>query len=187
MKLIVGLGNPGKEYAKTRHNAGFICLNKFLDKYHINPKLNKSFNALVGEERIGNEKTIFLMPQTYMNLSGEAVIKVFDYYKIQLEDVLIIYDDMDIEFGHLRLREAGSAGGHNGMKNIILHFANQNIKRVRIGISNHDNMDAKDYVLSQFSKEELETLNELSDKVSDIIELFIKGESFNKIMANYNG
>lgn len=186
MKLIVGLGNPGKDYQNTRHNAGFICLNNFLDKYNINLKMDKSFNGLMANEFVFDKKVIFLEPQTYMNLSGEAVAKVIDYYKVDLADVLVIYDDMDIPFNSLRLRESGSAGGHNGMKNIILHLATYNIKRVRVGISNHDDMDAKDYVLGHFSKEDLKVLDDIKNRVTEIIELFIKEESFDKIMAKYN-
>ena len=187
MKLIVGLGNPGKEYEKTRHNAGFLCLEKYFLKNDIKPKLNKSFNALVAEVNDLGKKNIFLMPQTYMNLSGEAVEKARSYYGIDVSDILVIYDDMDIEFGSLRIRESGSAGGHNGIKNIIMHEATLDIKRVRVGISSHLDKDAKDYVLGKFNKEELETMDKITNEVCEIIDEFIDGKSFQMIMQSHNG
>ena len=187
MKLIVGLGNPGKEYEKTRHNAGFLCLEKYFLKNDIKPKLNKSFNALVAEVNDLGKKNIFLMPQTYMNLSGEAVEKTRSYYGIDVSDILVIYDDMDIEFGLLRIRESGSAGGHNGIKNIIMHEATLDIKRVRVGISSHLDKDAKDYVLGKFNKEELETMDKITNEVCEIIDEFIDGKSFQMIMQSHNG
>ena len=187
MKLIVGLGNPGKEYEMTRHNVGFLCLSAHLESLGLATKLDKKFNGIIAEENRSGEKIYYLMPQTYMNLSGNAVYAVANYYHIPIEDILIIYDDMDIPFGSLRLREQGTAGGHNGMKNILMNLASLNIKRVRIGISSPQFGDAKDYVLSKFTKEELEKLNVIKVKVSNIIEDFVQGKKFQIIMANNNG
>ena len=183
MKLIVGLGNIGSTYAKTRHNVGFLCLDKYLSKNYISTKIDNKLKSEIG---IVTGKAIFIKPQTYMNLSGEAVRAVFDYYKIKQEDILVIYDDMDLPFAKMRVREKGSAGGHNGIKNIILHLASQDIKRVRIGISGHEDMDAKDYVLGKFNKEQLEIMDKVSDKVSNLIDDFINEVPFQMIMERYN-
>lgn len=187
MKLIAGLGNPGKKYEMTRHNVGFLCLEYFQKKHNLNFKLNKDMNAEVAEANINGEKCIFLKPQTFMNLSGEAVDKVTRYYKIANEDLVVIHDDMDLPLGTLRLREKGSAGGHNGIKNIILHLATEEFKRIRVGISGHEDIDAVDYVLGRFSKEEQEVLNKAFVKVTEAVEDFIKGDPFIIIMGRYNG
>ena len=187
MKLIVGLGNPGKQYELTRHNVGFICLDALAEKYNLVFKMDSSFNAMVAIANIGGEKCVFVKPQTYMNLSGEAVGKILKYYKINITDMLVIYDDMDISIGALRLREKGSAGGHNGIKNIIAHVGTQEFKRIRVGISSKANIDAKDYVLGRFSKEEQITLSLLKDKVVDATLEFISGKPFVITMGNYNG
>lgn len=186
MKLIVGLGNPGKQYELTRHNVGFICLESAKDKYNLNFKLDSSFNAMVATALIGGEKCVFVKPQTYMNLSGEAVGKILKYYKINVEDMLVIYDDMDLPLGALRLREKGSAGGHNGIKNIISHVGTQEFKRIRVGISSHNNIDAKDYVLGRFSKDEQVVLESLKVEVVKAVDEFISGKPFVIIMGNYN-
>jgi PTH1 family peptidyl-tRNA hydrolase len=142
---------------------------------------------MVATCNIGGEKCIFLKPQTYMNLSGEAVGKVMKYYKIDLKDFLVIYDDMDLPIGSLRLREKGSAGGHNGIKNIIAHLSTQEFKRIRVGISGRANIEAKDYVLGHFSKDDLITLELVKDNVCNAVEEFISNKPFVVIMGNYNG
>lgn len=187
MKMIVGLGNPGKQYELTRHNVGFLCLDSAKEKYNLIFKIDSSFNAMVATAIIGGEKCIFVKPQTYMNLSGEAVGKILKYYKINIEDMLVIYDDMDLPLGSLRLREKGSAGGHNGIKSIIAHVGTQEFKRIRVGISSHANIDAKDYVLGRFSKEEQATLELLKVQVVNAIDEFVSGKPFTIIMGNYNG
>jgi len=187
MKLIVGLGNPGKQYEKTRHNVGFLCLDKLSDKYNLSFKFESSFNAMVSVCNVGGEKCIFVKPQTYMNLSGEAVGKILKYYKVDINDFLVIYDDMDLPLGSLRLREKGSAGGHNGIKNIIAHLSTQEFKRIRVGISGHANLDAKDYVLGNFSKSDLATLELVFDNVVNAVTEFIDNKPFVVIMGNYNG
>ena len=186
MKLIVGLGNPGKQYEMTRHNVGFICLDALKEKYNLVFKLDSSFNAMVALANIGGEKCVFVKPQTYMNLSGEAVGKILKYYKINLTDMLVIYDDMDISIGALRLREKGSAGGHNGIKNIIAHVGTQEFKRIRVGISSKANIDAKDYVLGRFGKEEQVILESIKVEVVNAVSEFISGKPFVITMGNYN-
>ena len=185
MRLIVGLGNPGKEYESTRHNVGFLCVNRYLEAHNLEAKLDKKFKGLVAT-LTKDDKVFFLLPQTYMNLSGEAVYVIQNYYKIKLEDILVIYDDMDLPLGQIRLREKGSAGGHNGMKNIIMHLASLEVKRLRLGISSNGQIEKKDYVLSHFSSEEMKELDKSFEEVSDIIDEFISGKSFQKIMADHN-
>ncbi len=187
MKLIVGLGNPGKQYELTRHNVGFLCLDSLKEKYDLTFKLDSTFNAMVATKIIGGEKCVFVKPQTYMNLSGEAVGKILKYFKIDVLDLLVIYDDMDIPLGALRLREKGSAGGHNGINSIIPHVGTQEFKRIRVGISSNMSIDAKDYVLGRFSKEEQITLSLIKDKVVSAIDEFVSGKPFTIIMGNYNG
>ena len=186
MKIIVGLGNPGDNYKTTRHNVGFLCLDHYLKKNNITLNMDKKFNALIAISGVGDNRVIYLEPQTYMNLSGEALYKVTSFYKVEPKDILVIYDDMDLPFSSIRIRESGSAGGHNGIKNIILNMATLDIKRVRIGISGHQDIDAKDYVLGHFNKEEIERLDKTKETVSNIIDDFIKGESFQVIMQRYN-
>ena len=130
MKLIIGLGNPGKEYENTRHNTGFMVLDRLSEKLNIEMTQNK-FKGLYGKSKYKGEDVILLKPQTYMNLSGESVRQVMDFFKINQEDILVIYDDLDMPVGKLRLRQSGSAGGHNGIKNIILHTGSQNFNRIR--------------------------------------------------------
>ena len=184
MKLIVGLGNPGKEYEKTRHNMGFM----FLDHYAKEKGLEinkKKFNGLYIDFVNNGEKTILLKPQTYMNLSGESVRAFVDFFKIPVEDILVISDDLDIKIGKYKLRPTGSSGGHNGLKNIELHLGTQNYKRLKIGISHDKDIDTKDYVLGSISKENQEIINDLKKNVNNIIDDFYKLD-FEKLMAKYN-
>jgi len=154
MYLIAGLGNPGKEYEKTRHNAGFGAIDALAEKLGISVE-EKKYKGLFGKGRIGAEPVILLKPQTYMNLSGESVREAADFYKIDPEHMIVIYDDIDLEVGRLRLRAKGSAGGHNGIKNIIAHMGTQEFPRVRIGVgAKPDRMDLADYVLGRFSQVE---------------------------------
>ena len=154
MYLRAGLGNPGKEYEKTRHNAGFGAIDALAEKLGISVE-EKKYKGLFGKGRIGAEPVILLKPQTYMNLSGESVRAAADFYKIGPEHMIVIYDDIDLEVGRLRLRAKGSAGGHNGIKNIIAHMGTQEFPRVRIGVgAKPDRMDLADYVLGRFSQVE---------------------------------
>lgn len=184
MKLIVGLGNPGKEYYKTRHNIGFDVIDSYLDENNL--KLEKEkFNGLYTQTIINGEKVIFLEPQKYMNLSGEVVRKYVDFFKINIEDILIIHDDLDQELGKIKLKQNSSSGGHNGIKNIELHLGTKNYKRLKIGISNNKNVDTKDYVLGKINKEDREIIDK-SIKISlNIINDFIKMD-FSELMNKYN-
>ena len=184
MKLIVGLGNPGKEYEKTRHNIGFMTIDKFASKLGV--EINKDkFNGLYCDTLIGGEKVILLKPQSYINLSGEVIRKYIDFFKINIEDVLIIHDDLDLPVGIYRVKQQGSSGGHNGLKNIELHLGTQEYKRIKIGISNNKLMDTKDYVLGKLSKEETEEIEKVKDIVLDILDDYFKLD-FNSLMNKYN-
>lgn len=154
MYLIAGLGNPTKEYDKTRHNVGFSVIDVLADKYRIDVS-EKKHKGLCGRGAIEGQKVILVKPQTFMNLSGECIREVADYYKIEMEDVIIIYDDISLEPGQLRIRLKGSAGGHNGIKNIIAHLGTQEFPRIKVGVgAKPPRMDLADYVLSRFAKEE---------------------------------
>ncbi len=178
MKLIVGLGNPGVEFKYTRHNIGFLVIDRYLD----NVKFKKKFN---GEYYIdGSKNVIFLKPMNYMNLSGEVVKKFVDYFNINISDILIIYDDIAFELGIIKIKPDGSAGGHNGIKNIIALLGNNKIKRIRIGIGN-SNKDVKDYVLGKFSNDELIKVEKVIKNVSEIIDNYLLMD-FEKLMSKYN-
>lgn len=172
MKLICGLGNPGKEYENTRHNVGFMIV----DNYLKTEKMSKKFNGLYCEMRIGSEKVIFLKPQSYMNLSGDVVKPFVDYYDIDLSDVLIIRDDLDLELGKTRIKFDSSSGGDNGIKSIINRLGSQQFYQYKIGISNDKQRDTKDYVLGKFSKEERMILDEIINDSQNLIDGFIRGE-----------
>lgn len=184
MKLIVGLGNPGKEYNKTRHNIGFMCIDKIAEYFKIEFTSNK-FNGEYTQFNYNGEKIILLKPGKYMNLSGEVVRDFVNFFKINIRDILIICDDLDIKVGSYRLRYKGSSGGHNGLKNIELHLATKEYKRIKIGISNDKTMDTKNYVLGKFSKEEMKLINPIIDKIPNIIEDYLK-LSFDNLMNKYN-
>lgn len=176
MYLIVGLGNPGEQYANTRHNMGFCTINKLGEKYNIS--LDKSkFNAIYGKGELEGEKVILVKPQTYMNLSGEAIKKFVDYYKIENDKIIIIYDDMDVEMGNIRIRKQGSSGNHNGMKSVINMLETEKIPRIRIGISKPEKtVDSIDYVIGKVSKEEIKKLEPGIQKAEEaIIEIMKSG------------
>ena len=181
MKLIVGLGNPGKEYENTRHNIGFMVI----DNYLKNEKFKTKFNGMYLKKVINNEEVIFLKPLSYMNLSGEVVKKYVDYFKINLSDLLIISDDLDMPCFKIKLKYKGSSGGHNGLKNIIQNINTEEFKRLKIGISNNLNIDTKSYVLSKFNQEELEKLHKKFEITNNIINDFINLD-FEKLMSKYN-
>lgn len=184
MKLIVGLGNPGKEYENTRHNIGFLFIDRFASSLEI--KINKEkFNGLYNELLINDEKVILLKPLSYMNLSGEVVIKFKNFYKINTEDILIISDDLDLEISKIKLKIKGSSGGHNGLKNIEYHLQTSNYKRLKIGISNNKDISTKDYVLGNFTKEEKVKLDEITPIIINILNDYIIMD-FEKLMSKYN-
>ncbi len=181
MKLIVGLGNPGKEYERNRHNIGFMILDSFLGDVNWSSK----FNGLYYKTTINGETILFLKPQSYMNLSGEVVFKYVDYFDINLEDILVIQDDLDLEVGHIRLKIDSSAGGHNGIKDIIKHLHSESFARLKIGISKNSLMDTKDYVLGNFSKGELETIFKNQEAIETIIREF-SAQNLRNLMNRYN-
>lgn len=188
MKLIVGLGNPGKEYEKTRHNAGFIAIDKIIDQLNLHDSHKKDFKSEYWTYHYQNEKIIFLKPQTYMNLSGEAVQRIMNFFKIQIEDIIIIYDDKDIEFGKIKLRLTGSSAGHNGVKDIIFKLKTEKFNRIKfgIGVSTNLRIDIKDWVLSNFTRTELTNIDTITNKISDCINRYIEGENFERIAGLYN-
>ncbi len=161
MKIIAGLGNPGREYAGTRHNIGFSVIEQLADQYNIS-MTEKKHKAVYGRGRIEGEKVILLEPQTYMNLSGESILDAVQYYKLDPEqDLLVIYDDIDLEAGRLRIRAKGSAGGHNGVKNIIANLGTQIFPRIRVGVgAKPKGWDLVDHVLGRFSREEVPLIEE---------------------------
>ena len=187
MYLIVGLGNPGREYVDTRHNMGFAAVDAICAKYDI--KLNKEkFRAVYGEGRIGGEKVLVAKPQTYMNLSGESVREIRDWFKLEAEDIIVIYDDISLPVGKLRIREKGSAGGHNGIKNIIYQLQTEVFPRIKIGVGApvHPEYDMKDFVLGRFSEEEKKVLIQTVIRVTDAVEEMIRHDA-KSAMNLYNG
>ena len=184
MKLVVGLGNKGKEYENTRHNMGFMLVDRYLQYKNITDKFKEKFNAMYIETTINNEKVIFIKPMTYMNNSGIAVRSFVDFYKLNSEDILVISDDLDLDLGKFRLRRNGSSGGHNGLKSIISHLGTDNFKRLRIGISN-DKDDVINYVLSKFSKKELNEIDTMFDTLVDVLDDYFVMD-FTSLMSKYN-
>lgn len=185
MKLIVGLGNPGKTYQHTRHNVGFEVLDLLAKHYSTTFKLDKAFKGEIAFAQVGSDKIILLKPSTFMNLSGESLILVKNFYKIELEDLLVIYDDVALELGRLRLRFEGSAGGHNGMKDIIKHLGTSSIKRVRVGIAGSDK-SLTTHVLGKFSKSESIEVKIAFEYSKDAAIDFIENMAFANIMTKYN-
>lgn len=162
MKIVIGLGNPGVEYERTRHNFGFMFLEYLEKKYNF--KIDKyKFSSLIGEYTINGERVVFVKPMTYMNLSGTAAMQIKNWYKVEDKDIIVLFDDIDIKFGDIRFRSSGSGGSHNGMKNIVQMLFSENIARIRLGIGDikHPNQDLADFVLHRFSKEEEEKLEEI--------------------------
>ena len=169
MFLIAGLGNPGKEYENTRHNAGFMVLDALADKLGADIS-EKKHKALCGKAVIGGQKVILLKPQTYMNSSGESIRAAADYYKVDPEDILVVYDDISLAPGQLRIRAKGSAGGHNGIKSIIAHLGTQEFPRVRVGVGEKPpRMDLADYVLGHFSQGERKIMEDAVKEAADAV------------------
>lgn len=185
MKLIVGLGNPGQEYELSRHNTGFLVLDRLAEK--LNVRVNRrSFQALTAKVRIGDEIVILMKPQTYMNNSGMALQKAVRYYRLDpTRDVLVIYDDMDLPAGKIRLREKGSSGGHNGIKSIIANLSTESFYRIRVGIGSHQQRNVIDYVLGKASGEGKDLWLEGIEKAALAANEFIY-QPFQKVMNKYN-
>ncbi|MFQ6861495.1 MAG: aminoacyl-tRNA hydrolase [Beduini sp.] len=184
MKLIVGLGNPGREYENTRHNCGFMMIDRLADQLKV--EINQAkFKGLYVKTKIEGEDVILLKPQTYMNLSGESIGEVMRFFKIDKTDILVVYDDLDLPVGKIRIRESGSAGGHNGIKSTIAHLGGQDFKRIRIGIDKHPLIPVVDYVLGKFTAEEQTKLNEALENACKAAKAFMT-QDFNKVMSLYN-
>jgi len=184
MKLIVGLGNPGKEYENTRHNTGFMAIDEYAKINNLTFNKNK-FDGIYTDFLLNGEKIILLKPQKYMNLSGEVISKYLDYFKINKNDLLIIYDDMDLEVGTYKIRFKGGSAGHNGLKNIESNITTNKYKRIKIGISKNKNIDTVNYVLGKFTSDEFNKLKEVLKKIPNIIDDYIKLD-FDKVMNKYN-
>ncbi|PEF09773.1 aminoacyl-tRNA hydrolase [Bacillus thuringiensis] len=185
MKLIVGLGNPGREYELTRHNIGFMAIDELAKRWNISLNEQK-FKGVFGAGFVNGEKVILLKPLTYMNLSGESIRPLMDYYKIDVEDFVVMYDDLDIPVGKLRLRMKGSAGGHNGVKSTISHLGTQEFQRIRMGIDRPKNgMKVVDYVLGRFTSEEIPDVNHSIEKAVDACEEWLN-KPFLQIMNTFN-
>ena len=182
MKLVVGLGNPGRKYKSTKHNVGFMCLDYFAKENKLKFKKDNKFS---GETlRMGN--LVLLKPHTFMNESGQSVRKIMNFYNISANDILIIHDDLDLPLGKTRLREKGSSAGHNGIKSIMSNIQTEEFKRVRIGIDKNPLYETKNYVLSSFSKKEKALVEPILIKVSEIITDFNNDVNFVQLMTKNN-
>lgn len=184
--MIVGLGNPGKQYETTRHNAGFICLDLMAEKHGV--KVTKlKFKSLMGDGRINGKRCLLLKPQTFMNLSGEAVRDAAEFYKIPTENIIVICDDISLDPGKMRIRRKGSDGGQRGMKNIIYHLKSDNFPRIKVGVGAKPNpeYDLADWVISHFTKDEAKLIKEVAEKVIGAVEYMVDGK-IDKAMSDYN-
>ncbi len=181
MKLIVGLGNVGADYDGTRHNVGFMAIDRFASKYNATFKEEKKFKGFISEIKINGERIILLKPTTYMNLSGDSIILVMKFYKIDINDLLILNDDLDQPVGNIRVRAKGSAGGHNELKSIIANLGTEEFRRIRIGIDRSKVIPVIDWVLGKFTKDDLEKLDLVFEKSISGIEAFIQEIGDNKI------
>lgn len=186
MKLIVGLGNPGKKYEKTRHNVGYMVIDGYLKQIGETAKLDMRFEAEICQTMVHQEKVIFLKPTTYMNLSGQSILKAVSYFNIDIKDVLVFVDDVNLETGRLRIRPFGGHGGHNGLRNIDAILQSNKFKRVRIGVGNDPSMPLDRYVLGSFSKDELITIDLTVLQCLKLVDDFINNKPFSDIMTTYN-
>ncbi len=186
MKLIIGLGNPGKPYENTRHNIGFEVIDALANKWGA-PLNQMKFNGMYASVHRPEGKVILLKPLTYMNLSGESVRPLMDYFDIDVEDIIVIYDDLDLETGKLRLRGKGSAGGHNGIKSLIQHLGTQEFNRIRVGVNRPPaGIKVADYVLSKFSKDDQPIVQDAINKSVDAVEASLS-KKFLDVMNQFNG
>ena len=184
-KLVVGLGNPGIRYAQNRHNAGFILLDRFAERHHL-AFSRRRFDALLAEGEVRDRRVLLSKPQSYMNESGNAVGKLASFYHIPSHDIIIVYDDLDLPLGRLRLRPQGSAGGHHGMESIIAALGHSNFARMRIGIGRPETKEDISHVLGNFSKEEQKELESLWTRGMDALDVWLS-EGIDKAMNLYNG
>ena len=185
MKLIVGLGNPGAEYDNTRHNIGFDVIDELSRKHNI-PVRSMEKHGLVGKGMIGRDKVMLVKPQTFMNLSGESIRAAADFYKVEPEDVIVIFDDISLDVGQLRIRAKGSAGGHNGIKSIIAHLGSQEFPRIKVGVGEKPSgWDLADYVLGKFSGDDLAKINDAAADASKAVKLMLT-DGISAAMNQYN-
>ena len=185
MYIIIGLGNPSREYEATRHNIGFDAITRIADDHNIAMDMKKH-KAICGKGMIGTERIILAKPQTYMNLSGESVRELIDFYKVTNQEIIVIYDDISLEVGQLRIRKKGSAGGHNGIKNIIQHLGTDEFMRIKVGVGDKPkDWDLADYVLSRFPKEDEEKIREALKKTSKACDVIIT-KGIEEAMNLYN-
>jgi len=186
MNIVIGLGNPGNAYKGTRHNVGFETIDKLCFDFDIKLKANRRFRAHIGEGRIGHAPVLLVKPQTYMNLSGQAVMAILKYYKLPPSEIIVVYDDISLPVGDIRVRERGSAGGQKGMIDIIAKLATEEFPRVRIGIGEKpEGWDLADYVLSRFLKREWDAMIQGVTKAGDAIQFILK-EGVPAAMNEYN-
>ena len=185
MKMIVGLGNPGLEYEKTRHNIGFMVIDNYAKENNIT-QFKQKFNGLYAKVFYNEEYFILLKPLSYMNLSGTVIKRFASFYKIKPEDILVIHDDLDLPVGKIKLKFKGSSGGHNGIKNIIDNLKTEVFSRLKIGISKNDDIDTKDYVIGKFSLPEFEIIKQIIAFTPSIINDFLSSD-IEKVMSKYNG
>ena len=186
MYIIVGLGNPGREYHNTRHNIGFDVIDRLAEKENISV-IESKHKALIGRGYVAGEKVILAKPQTYMNLSGESVRALVDYYKVDEEsELIVISDDISLDVGQIRIRKKGSAGGHNGLKNIIAHLGHDQFYRIKMGVGEKPKgYDLADYVLGHFTGEERKVMDEAADRAVEAIHMILT-EDIDKAMNHYN-
>ncbi|HAN44106.1 MAG TPA: aminoacyl-tRNA hydrolase [Ruminococcaceae bacterium] len=184
--IVAGLGNPGREYEKTRHNAGFLALDKICERYSF--KIDRlKFKSLCGDAVVGGKRVLFLKPSTYMNNSGEAIRDAMQFYKVPIQNVLVVFDDISLDVGKMRIRRKGTDGGHNGIKNIIYLTGSDDFPRIKIGVGQkpHPDFNLADWVLSSFSRDDLKLLDEVFDKTCDAVRLIIEGR-ISEAMNKYN-
>ncbi len=185
MKLIVGLGNPGKKYTGTRHNVGFRTVAAIAEEFNLESKTSYKCKALLGKGIVAGCDVIIAQPLTYMNRSGKAVLALINHYKIKLEDIIVIYDDMDLPPGKLRIKMAGSSGGHNGLNSVINYLGTQKVPRIRIGIGHPLHGDTKDYVLEKFDSREKKLIKEVVESVVKAIKIIYE-DGFQAAMNQFN-
>jgi len=185
MYIIAGLGNPGKDYVNTRHNAGFMVIDELADKHNISLDMEK-FKGIIGKGVINGEKVILVKPLTYMNNSGECIRAVMDYYKADIDDFIVVFDDISLDVGKLRVRPKGSAGGHNGIKSIIAHLGSDGFKRVKFGVGHKPaGWDLADWVLGRFKKEDEASLEETRKRACEAVETLM-AEGAEATMNKFN-
>lgn len=188
VKMIVGLGNPGSKYNDTKHNIGFMAIDRIVKNLDVNFTEDKNFKAEIGSDFINGEKIYFIKPTTFMNNSGIAVKALLTYYNISIKDMIIIYDDLDMEVGKIRFRQKGSAGGHNGIKSIIAHLGTQEFDRIKVGIGRpNGRMTVINHVLGKFDKNDEIMISNTLDKVDNVVKYYLQTNDFQKTMQKYNG